>query len=277
MSVVHERNQGGVYPYGCKSRAASSAAEEPALSISTSEAESLCQLELPGKFCGLKYYLGMYGWRLQVSFFFLRRPAVQLRLCLVEVGERAMKSLLPEKSRQVPSNQLDRAEGSAVAQREGDQAAVSCFRLSRILVPTDFSPFSRAALHYAISLGRVFGAQISLLHVVPMDFSEGEFSLINYPFAKERLLQEAGQQLNEWLKRESQGPVRATTLVRLGPPVAEIARVAAELGADLIVLATHGHTGVSHLFLGSTAERVVRYAPCPVLTVREKETGSKVF
>jgi len=141
-----------------------------------------------------------------------------------------MKPTFPGKSLQVPSNRLDRVEGSSVAQREGDQAAVPSFRPSRILVPTDFSPFSRVALHYAISLGRAFGAQITLLHVVPLDFSEGEFSLINYPFSKERLLRQAEQQLNEWLKPEGTEPVRARTLVRLGPPVAEIVRMAIELG-----------------------------------------------
>jgi len=144
-------------------------------------------------------------------------------------------------------------------------------------VPTDFSAASRAALHHALSFGQTFGAQITLLHVVPLNFTEGEFSLINYPFSKARLLQEAGQQLKKWLQAECAGPVRVTTLVRLGPPVAEIVRMATELGSDLIVIATRGHTGLNHLFLGSTTERVVRYAPCPVLTFHEKATAAKVF
>jgi nucleotide-binding universal stress UspA family protein len=64
---------------------------------------------------------------------------------------------------------------------------------------------------------------------------------------------------------------RSTTLLRTGQPHTEIVEAARELGADLIVLSTHGHTGLTHALLGSTAEKVVRHAPCPVLVVREKE------
>src|SRR5689334_9211649 len=110
--------------------------------------------------------------------------------------ERIMKSMLAEKSRRVPSTWLDRLGAGAVAQHEGGHAAVPPFKASRILVPTDFSSCSRTALEQAISLGRTFGAQITLLHVVPLNFTAGGFSLINYPFSKRRLLRQAERRLN---------------------------------------------------------------------------------
>lgn len=188
-----------------------------------------------------------------------------------------MKFILPGKSRLLPSQRPDRVGKGSWWRRAETQAVIPQFRLSRILVPTDFSPGSRAALRYAASLAQPFGARLSLLHVVPLDFGEGEFSLINFPFSKNRLLRQAEQQLAEWLARKPVGPVSTTKLVRLGPPVAEIARAAVELRSDLIVLVTRGHTGLSHMFLGSTAERVVRYAPCPVLTVHEAGTAPRTF
>ena len=82
--------------------------------------------------------------------------------------------------------------------------------------------------------------------------------------AKKRL-----QKLAE--NKQLSGGLLGKTLVRTGVPYAEIAEAARALKADLIILTTHGYTGLKHVFLGSTAERVVRHAPCPVLTVREKE------
>ncbi|MDB6111357.1 MAG: putative universal stress protein [Pedosphaera sp.] len=188
-----------------------------------------------------------------------------------------MKFNLLGKTRPFPFPKRHRELESVSSQPARSEATIPRFRLDRILVPTDFSPGSRAALHYAASLAQTFGAQITLLHVVPLDFSEGDFSLINYPFSGGRWLHQAQQQLAEWMERETAGPVSATTLVRLGPPVAEIVRVAAELKSDLIVLATRGHTGLSHVFLGSTTERVVRYAPCPVLTVKGHAIASQTL
>jgi universal stress protein A len=188
-----------------------------------------------------------------------------------------VKFILPGKTRPLSSPKRDRGAGGFWAQRRQALAGIARLRISGILVPTDFSPGSRAALQHAASLAQLFGAEITLLHVVPLDFSEGDFSLINYPFSRDRLRRQAERQLAEWLQREDAGPISATTLVRFGPPVAEIVRAAVELKSGLIVLVTRGHTGLSHIFLGSTAERVVRYAPCPVLTIHAPAAVPQTF
>jgi universal stress protein A len=75
----------------------------------------------------------------------------------------------------------------------------------------------------------------------------------------------------EALLKDLPGDLNKTTLLRSGRPAYEIVEAAKRLDTDLIIISTHGHTGLKHVFLGSTAENVVRYAPCPVLTVREHE------
>jgi nucleotide-binding universal stress UspA family protein len=87
---------------------------------------------------------------------------------------------------------------------------------------------------------------------------------------RERVKQARGA-LAEFVKRHVPTGVDSETVTRLGHPSEEIVAAAKDFDVDLIVLATHGHTGLKHLLLGSTAERVVRLAPCPVLTVRERE------
>lgn len=140
-----------------------------------------------------------------------------------------------------------------------------------ILVPTDFSPASFKALEYAYALTELSGAKLTLVHIVvpvaapdlvygPVDWDES----VAIKMAKERL----GEIRQE---RGYQSAVKFRTIVRRGHPYQEIDRVARELQADLIVVATHGRTGLQHLLLGSVAEHVVRHAPCPVLVVRENE------
>ena len=145
--------------------------------------------------------------------------------------------------------------------------------LKTILVPVDFSSFSKKALEYAIAFAGQFGASVTLLHVVePMVYPENCMSI---PSATDdingSLVDAAKKRLDEErLAVEKQGvPVKVMT--RLGRPYVEITEIARELGIDLIIVATHGHTGLKHVLLGSTAERVVRHAPCPVLTVRNPE------
>ena len=146
------------------------------------------------------------------------------------------------------------------------------FKLKNILVPMDFSNLSKDALPYAVLLAGHYGAELRLLHIVekfPID------SLLGRELTHQTtvpLMKQAEADLEQMAGelREASG-VKATAVVRGGTPFAEICDAAKTVGADLVVLTTHGHTGLKHVWLGSTAERVVRHAPCPVLVVRELE------
>jgi nucleotide-binding universal stress UspA family protein len=148
------------------------------------------------------------------------------------------------------------------------------FKIERILVPLDFSPASMEALEYAVWLAKQFHAAIHLVHVHPPDEAS------SVPGAGHLLFEsaEAIERLNEELTgihRKHVPTFRPENChIRGGQPYQEIVRVAREI-ADLIVLATRGHSGLKHLLLGSTAERVVRNAPCPVLVVRKRKQRSK--
>jgi len=149
------------------------------------------------------------------------------------------------------------------------------FKIEKILVPLDFSPASMEALDYAVSLAKQFHAAIHLVHVYPPDEAS------SVPGAAHLLLQsgEAIERLNEELTgihRKHAPTFRPENChIRRGRPYEEIARLARELDADLIALSTRGHSGLKHLLLGSTAERVVRNAPCPVLVARKSKQRGK--
>ena len=148
----------------------------------------------------------------------------------------------------------------------------SLLRLKKILVPVDFSPFAIKAVRYAARFAEQFRATLALVHVVePVHYPE---SVIIPPEMEEHnreRLKLARASLTAFAKKQVPAGLAAETAVRLGHPVSQITAAAKELDVDLIVIATHGHTGLKHLLLGSTAERVVRLAPCPVLVVRERE------
>jgi nucleotide-binding universal stress UspA family protein len=147
------------------------------------------------------------------------------------------------------------------------------FQLKNILVPIDFSEFSQKALAHAVPLAEKFGAKITLVHVVePSIYPE---TLLVSPEREEMNIQFTvdGRNLLETLRREKIDPaIPSDAIVLVGRPYAQIIEAAQSKNADLIVIATHGYTGLKHVLLGSTAERVVRHATCPVLTVRERET-----
>ncbi len=145
--------------------------------------------------------------------------------------------------------------------------------IKRILVPTDFSEFSQHAVRYGCELAQRFSAELHLLHVaqdalpiIPeagmLTVSHGEY-MAHLLASAERLLKEVPD------PSSYSGPV-AARVVEVGVPFVEIIRYAREQEIDLIVLATHGRTGLVHMLMGSVAEKVVRKAPCPVLTVRPK-------
>ncbi len=144
--------------------------------------------------------------------------------------------------------------------------------LKTILVPTDFSGCSEAAVSYGYALAEAFGATVHLLTVVQDPYT--------LPWAAEGFAAPIGDMLADWETQAKRRlaesvPVSAAskTVVQtqVGTPHSEIVRYAAEHRIDLIVLGTHGRGPLGHLLLGSVAERVVRTAPCPVLTVRHPQ------
>ena len=142
--------------------------------------------------------------------------------------------------------------------------------VQKILVPIDFSPGSKAALNYALEFAKEFGGNIQVLHIVD---SRGVSYVTYHGSMVSQLLESLEQEMQSLLSElDFQGvDVEAMVSERIGVPHLEIIDEAQKRGADLIVIGTHGHTGIAHAFLGSVAEKVVRHAPCPVLTVRLKE------
>jgi nucleotide-binding universal stress UspA family protein len=130
-----------------------------------------------------------------------------------------------------------------------------------ILYPTDFSENGELAFRLACSLARDQGAQLVLLHVYPSPLCHGEVVARR---------QDEGYYEELWAELERLQPAGIDAARRLeeGDPGEVIPRVAAEAGCDLIVMATHGHTGLAHALMGSVAEEVVRRAACPVLTIK---------
>lgn len=148
-------------------------------------------------------------------------------------------------------------------------------RIAKILFPTDFSELSLHALTYARQLAATFEAQIHCLHVVDEGYlywsAMGPESAPIGP-AVEDLMSYAETHLERFADEHLVGLkfVPVTKVVR-GRPYAEIVQYALENTIDLVVVATHGRGGIAHALMGSTAEKVVRKAPCPVLTVRRTE------
>lgn len=145
--------------------------------------------------------------------------------------------------------------------------------VKRILCPTDFSEHSYAALRTANELARHFGAELVVVHVVtPVPVVDvpslhGGFDVERYQASLE---ESARRSLEAVLAAETGEGVAAQGRVVVGHPPTEIVNASRDDKVDLIVLSTHGRSGVSHLLFGSVAERVVRSAACPVLTIRAR-------
>jgi universal stress protein A len=150
-------------------------------------------------------------------------------------------------------------------------AATSPFQIGKILVPVDFSECSKKALQYAVPFARQCHASIFLLNVVRIVYPTGELGTVAPPVSEAESTEASGAALDQLARAAIGEQVPTAKLVRVGLAAEEIVQAARELGIDLIILSTHGHTGLKHVLLGSTAEQVVRRAPCPVLTVREHE------
>ncbi len=148
------------------------------------------------------------------------------------------------------------------------------FKQRHILIPTDFSSYSQDAIDYGVQLAKALGSEIYLLYV----FQEPMF-IPSGPTVP--MVPEVGNWLDEVQKQERQKLddiveslgsqlKKVTPLFKAGNPVLEILKAAKEIPADLIVMGTHGRTGLPHFVIGSVAERVVREGHCPVLTVKPK-------
>lgn len=143
--------------------------------------------------------------------------------------------------------------------------------LKKILVPSDFSPASDNAFKYALHFSQHFGAQLHVIHVLEPVLSPQFAGLPEAPALSEAELATAKKNLRAWADSAGAAGVAAKLVLRNGLPAHEIVEAAKDLDVELVIIATQGHTGWKHFCIGSTAERVVRAAPCPVLVVREKE------
>ena len=148
------------------------------------------------------------------------------------------------------------------------------YEIDRILVPVDFSPCSRAALERAVALADRFGASIDVLHVwEPPHYVGPEFLIrepgeTGHPLREYALLQ-AKKEMDEFVSSFAERS-RFHLRFESGKPHDTIVKLAADEGFDAIVMGTHGRTGLPHIFVGSVAEKVVRTAPCPVMTIRQQ-------
>jgi universal stress protein A len=140
----------------------------------------------------------------------------------------------------------------------------------KILVPVDFSGSSRKAAAYAAAFARQFGAQVLLMHVLETYLPVSEPYGPDVALIMARAREAAAVEMEKLRTSVNLSPPPQTLLCS-GNPHVEIVRTAQKIGADLIVIATHGRTGLPHLFMGSVAENVIRHAGCPVLVVRENE------
>jgi universal stress protein A len=146
-------------------------------------------------------------------------------------------------------------------------------QLKLILVPTDLSPGAEPALRLAARIAEATGAEIVLLHVLDLVTpaivaSSPDIGL----WMDDAMIQEIQNNANTAMKQLAARLPRARTLIREGMPRSIILDVAQELKADLIVMGTHGRTGLGHVLIGSVAEHLVRYSRIPVLTVRQQDT-----
>ncbi|MGH9202002.1 MAG: universal stress protein [Vicinamibacterales bacterium] len=146
--------------------------------------------------------------------------------------------------------------------------------LKKVLVPVDFSDTSDVALRYGKALAGAFGATLNVIHVVQEPYAQ-PWAVEAYGFSmatlQEDWIKEANTKLEGVLTPHDRTTLKANATTILGHPVTEILRFATDERIDLIVMGTHGRGPLGHMVMGSVAERVVRHAPCPVLTVHEAE------
>lgn len=148
-------------------------------------------------------------------------------------------------------------------------------RIGRILHPTDFSGNAAEALKYALAFASEYNAQLYLISVVNKSVLQSDDLLIGtvaYDELESLGLKNARSRLDEVLLeiRSAAPHLKVSSEIVVGTPFVEILRFARQEKIDLIVVGTHGRSSLAHLLIGSTAEKIVRHSPCPVLTIRQK-------
>ncbi len=143
--------------------------------------------------------------------------------------------------------------------------------LKRILLPTDFSDSSNSALNYAVAFADQFGAAVDLLHVIEPPPPGALMSYVSLEDLRKGMHEEAELKMKELQTKWEDYCFPVNRIVIDGFPFVEILKHAKESNADMIVMGTHGRGAIAHMLLGSVAEKVVRKASCPVLTVRHPE------
>ena len=153
---------------------------------------------------------------------------------------------------------------------------------NKILSATDFSEDSNIALGYAEEIARRFGAEMIVLHVdqpLPPVMASPEMGPVMDVGAMTRIAEEqrllAQKELDKIVTRLRDSGLKARSMLKVGSPFLEVIHTAQTEGVDLIVMGTHGRTGLAHVLMGSVAERVVQKAGCPVLTIRHPDRKFK--
>lgn len=151
-------------------------------------------------------------------------------------------------------------------------------QVKTILVPCDFSAYAEQAYTWAMGLAEKWGAKIILVHAAHLFTSLGypeSVYLLDLQKMEEEILADAEKRLQEFVAKQGSRPVAVEARAVTGDPFWEICQTAEKEHADLIVMGSHGRTGLAHVLLGSVAERVVRHAPCPVLVARLPKEATK--
>ncbi len=145
--------------------------------------------------------------------------------------------------------------------------------IETVLLAVDFSDYSTPAAEYAVMLAETFKASLTVVHIIndPVDLRGFYVPQLAFDQLEKEIEAGAHAMMNRFCEKHLAGARTVKTVIASGLPYEEINRVAEEEKASFIVIGTHGRTGLDHLIFGSTAERVVRGAPCPVLTVRLAE------
>ncbi|MEK7368220.1 MAG: universal stress protein [Planctomycetota bacterium] len=141
-------------------------------------------------------------------------------------------------------------------------------KIKTILCPIDYSKGSLAALDYALHFALREAARLYLMHVIDVRYLEG-YTPLEVVSPDSETINRIKEELGERVPGDVRKKIRVETIVTVGIPVLEIVNTAKEKEVDVIIMGTHGRTGIAHVIMGSVAENVVRRAHCPVLTVRQ--------
>ncbi|HHT9111008.1 MAG TPA: universal stress protein [Candidatus Brocadiaceae bacterium] len=144
--------------------------------------------------------------------------------------------------------------------------------IKNVLCPVDYSVYSEKALHYAIEFAEKYQAKLYLMHVLDIRvYDINDPDLYNVNIVDKETIEKLRARLLKCVSEETKGKIPVEAIVIQGVPFTEIITAARDYKIDMIVIGTHGRTGLSHAIMGSVAEKVVRKSPCPVLTVRHPE------